>query len=64
MWDPPRTVDREHSRTRKCLQLEHDKLAHAESALQFWRDHQSFFIWDPIPIFVRQADYRDALNWH
>ena len=34
------TLDREHIRTRKCFQLEHDKLAQAELALRFWRDYR------------------------
>ena len=51
------SMDREHSRTRKYFQLEHNKLVQAEFALRFWRDHQNLLIWAPIPIFVLRCDY-------
>jgi hypothetical protein len=51
------SMDREHSRTRKYFQLEHNKLVRAEFALRFWRDHQNLLIWAPIPIFVLRGDY-------
>ena len=34
-------LDREYSRTRKYLQLTHDKLVQTELALRFWREHQN-----------------------
>jgi hypothetical protein len=51
-------LDREHSQSRKYLQLSNDKLVHAELALRFWREHQNLYVWARIPLFVRRADYR------
>ena len=45
-------LDREYSRSRKYLQLTHDKLVQAELALRYWRGHQNLYVWAPIPLFT------------
>ena len=51
-------LDREHSRTRKYLQLTHDRLVQAELALRFWREHQNLLVWAPIPLFACRSVFR------
>ena len=52
------TLDREYSRSRKFCQLTNDRLAQAELALRYWKEHDNLYIWAPIPIFTECADYR------
>ena len=52
------TLDREHSRSRKYLQLTNERLVPAELALRYWREHDNLYIWAPIPIYTDRADYR------
>ena len=40
------------------LQLSNDNLVQGELARRFWREHQNLYVWAPIPLFVRRADYR------
>ena len=49
-------LDREYSRSRKYLQLTHDKLVQAELALRYWREHQNLYVWAPIPVFTCRPD--------
>lgn len=51
-------LDREHSLSRKFLQLTNGKLVQAELALRFWKEHNNFYVWAPIPLFAERADYR------
>ena len=55
-------LDREYSRTRKYLQLTHDKLVQAELALRFWREQQNLFVWAPIPLFCLPFGLTDVSN--
>ena len=52
------TLDREYSRSRKYLQLTNEGLVQAELALRCWREHDSLYIWAPIPIYTERADNR------
>ena len=52
------TLDREHSRSRKYLQLTHQRLVQAEFALRYWQEHDNLYIWAPIPIYTNRADFR------
>ena len=52
------TLDREHGRSRKYLQLTNERLVPAELALRYWREHDNLYIWAPIPIYTDRADYR------
>ena len=51
-------LHREHSRFRKFLQLQNDKLVQAELSLRYWGDHNNLFIWCPIPLFTGRNDFR------
>ena len=52
------TLDREHSRSRKYLQPNNERLVQAELALRYWQEHDNLYIWAPIPIYTERADYR------
>ena len=51
-------LHREHSRFRKFLQLQNDRLVQAELSLRFWQDHNNLFIWCPLPLFTGRNDFR------
>ena len=53
-------LHREHSRFRKFLQLQNDKLVQAELSLRYWGDHNNLFIWCLIPLFTGRNDF---LRW-
>jgi hypothetical protein len=47
-------LDCEYSRSRKFLQLTHDKLAQAELALRLWKGHNNLYAWAPIPLLSNE----------
>ena len=51
-------LDREHSRSRKFLQLTNERLVHAELALRYWQEHDNLYVWAPIPIYTNRSDFR------
>ena len=51
-------LDREHSRSRKFLQLTNERLVHAELALRYWQEHDNLYAWAPIPIYTNRSDFR------
>ena len=51
-------MDREHSRSRKYLQLANERLVQTELALRYWQEHDSLYIWAPIPVYTDRSDYR------
>ena len=52
------TLDREYSRSRKYLQLTHERLVQAELALRYWQEHDNLYVWAPIPVYTNRADFR------
>ena len=52
------TLDREYSRSRKFLQLTHERLVQAELALRYWQEQDNLYIWAPIPLYTNRTDFR------
>ena len=51
-------MSREYRRSRKFFQLTKDRLAQAQLALRYWKEHDNLYIWAPIPIYTERTDYR------
>ena len=50
-------LDREHTRFRKFLQVQQQKLVLAEVALRFWHRFDNFWMWSILPLFTNNSNF-------
>ena len=50
-------LDREHSRYRKFVQVQKNKIVLAEVALRFWCRYDNFWLWSVLPIYTKKSNF-------
>ena len=48
------TLEREHTRFRKFKQVNDGQFVLSELAIRYWSHCNNFFLWSPVPIYVRR----------
>ena len=48
------TLEREHSRFRKFKQVHEGHFVLSELAIRYWSHCNNFFLWSPVPIYIRR----------